>query len=96
MEFINLAIDVTSQVLSKKALEESENKFRLMAELMPQKVWTATPKGDKNYFNRTLLDYTGMTFDELTGEGWKKIIHPDDWAADEKKWNESISTGNEL
>ena len=89
----NFAIDVTSQVLAKKTLEESENKFRLMAELMPQKVWTATSEGGKTYFNKTLLDYTGMSFDELTGEGWKKIIHPDDWAEDEKKWNESVSTG---
>jgi len=91
----HLAIDVTNQVLAKKALEESENKFRLMAELMPLKVWTATPEGGKTYFNKTLLDYTGMSFEELSGEGWEKIIHPADWAADEKKWNESIRTGKE-
>ena len=92
---MDMAVDVTEQVLARKLIEESEQKFKQMAELVPQKVWTADAKGKKNYFNQTLLDYAGMTFDELKDDGWQKIIHPDDWEVNKKLWLESISTGND-
>jgi two-component system, chemotaxis family, CheB/CheR fusion protein len=88
-------IDVTEQVLARKKVEESEKQFRQMAELMPQKVWTSDAEGNKNYFNKRLLDYTGFTFEELKGPGWEKIIHPDDWEKNKTQWQESIDTGKD-
>ena len=93
--FIGVGYDVHERKLAEQALIESENKFQQMAELVPQKVWTADAEGNKNYFNKTLLDYAGMTFDELKGEGWQKIIHPDDWEENKKHWLESIRTGKD-
>lgn len=90
-----IAYDVTSEVVAKRKIQESEKQFRMMAELMPQKVWTADAEGNKNYFNQTLLDYTGMSFEELKGSGWEKVTHPDDWEKNKKQWLESISTGND-
>jgi PAS domain S-box-containing protein len=66
-----------------------------MAELMPQKVWTSDAEGNKNYFNKTLLDYAGFTTEELKGSGWQKIVHPDDWEKNKRLWEESIRTGND-
>jgi two-component system, chemotaxis family, CheB/CheR fusion protein len=85
--------DVTEQVIAKRKTEQSEKKFKQLAELSPQKVWTADGKGNKNYFNETLLDYAGMSAEELKSEGWKKMIHPDDWEQDETRWKKSIRTG---
>ena len=90
---INIMIDITEQVMAKKRIEESEERFRQMAELMPQKVWTSDAEGNKNYFNKTLLNYAGKSFEELEGSGWQQIIHPDDWEENKNKWEESISTG---
>jgi two-component system CheB/CheR fusion protein len=90
---INMIIDITEQAKARKKIEENEKQFRLMAELMPQKVWTSDAEGNKNYFNQTLLDYAGMSFEELKGTGWQKIMHPDDWEKNEKQWHESIRTG---
>ena len=92
---INMAVDVTEQVLARKKIEESEKQFRVLTNSMPQKIWTADAKGNKNYFNQTLLDYTGFSFEELMGQGWEKIIHPDDWKINIKQWQESIRTGKE-
>jgi PAS domain S-box-containing protein len=78
-----------------KKLEESEKQFRLMAELMPQKIWTSDAVGNKNYFNKTLLDYVGIPGEALKGRGWKKIIHPDDRKRNEEVWQQSVSTGND-
>ncbi|MFT5382750.1 MAG: two-component system CheB/CheR fusion protein [Saprospiraceae bacterium] len=91
--YIGVSFEIHEQKLSEDALKESENKFRQMAELMPQKIWTADAEGNKNYFNKTLLDYAGMSFEELKGTGWEKINHPDDWKKNKKNWEESIRTG---
>ena len=90
-----LAHEITEQVLSRKKVEESEKQFRQMAEIMPQKIWTSDAQGNKNYFNKTLLDYAGFTFEELKGSGWQKIVHPDDWEKNKIQWEESLSTGQD-
>ncbi len=90
---IAIGYEVTAQVLAAEKINESEKQFRLVAELMPQKIWTSDAEGNKNYFNQTLLDYAGLSFEELKGAGWQKIIHPEDWKDNEKHWQESIGTG---
>ncbi len=90
-----IGYEVTAQVIAKRKIEESEKQFRQMAELMPQKVWTADADGHKNYFNKTLLDYAGYTSEELKGSGWQKIIHPEDWDKNKMAWDESLTTGKE-
>ena len=87
--------DITIQKLYEKNIKQSEEYFRLMANSMPQKVWTADAAGNKNYFNQTLIDYTGLTFEELKDNGWQMVIHPEDWKDNKTKWDESISTGKD-
>ncbi|AHM62282.1 Cyanobacterial phytochrome A [Flammeovirgaceae bacterium 311] len=87
------AYDVTKQVQARKVVEESAARFHFMADAMPQKVWTANANGDVDYFNQKWLDYTGLTFEELKGWGWRSIIHPDDWEETRLVWMQSIDTG---
>ena len=94
-EWVGVHIDISERYRAEKAVKESENRFRQMAELMPQKVWTADAKGNKKYFNKTLLDYAGYSFEELEGDGWQKIIHPEDWEINKIQWEKSISTGQD-
>jgi two-component system CheB/CheR fusion protein len=95
MGYIGIGFNIHEQKLAQDSLKHSEKQFRMMAELMPQKVWTTDADGNKDYFNKTLLDYAGKSFDELKGTGWEKIIHPDDWKKEEKKWKECIKTGKD-
>jgi two-component system, chemotaxis family, CheB/CheR fusion protein len=82
-------------LILKKHIEESEKHFRQLADFMPLKVWTADSEGNKNYFNQKWFDYTGISFKDLKNQGWKKIIHPDDWEKTKTKWAESIVSGND-
>jgi PAS domain S-box-containing protein len=70
--------DVTERVRAERALRESEGRFRDLADVMPQIVWTAGQAGDVDYFNRRWYEYTGMTPDASLGEGWRDAVHPDD------------------
>ena len=61
------------------ALERaSEERYRQLADAMPQIVWTADATGAATYFNRRWFEYTGMTPEEVGPNAWYQIVHPDD------------------
>lgn len=94
---INKRISITeSNILlqnAKNQIEISEKRFRNLTETIPHMIWTATPDGNKNFFNQYFFDYTGMSFEELKGDGMLKIIFPDDLPNDLKLWQHSLKTG---
>jgi PAS domain S-box-containing protein len=61
------------------ALERaSEERYRQLADAMPQIIWTAGPDGGATYFNRRWFEYTGMTEEEAGPSAWTRVVHPDD------------------
>ena len=73
-----LARDITERQLAEERLRQSEEDFRVLAEAVPQIVWTTTPDGKNTFFNQQWVDYTGMTLEESYGDGWNTPFHPDD------------------
>jgi PAS domain S-box-containing protein len=88
-----IAYEVTEQVLIKKAVAESEVKFRSMTDLMPVKVSYADVDGKTNYFNERWIDYTGLNLEELVTFNWDKIVHPDDKKKADKNWKNALKNG---
>lgn len=91
-----LGYEVTEEIRGKKAQEESAERFRILADAMPQKVWTADAGGNINYFNKKWLDYTQKSYDELKEWGWKNIIHPDEWESEQQSWEHSLQTAEDF
>ncbi len=94
------ATDVTDRVLarqrlieSKSDLEDSESRFRLLADAMPQIVFTADDSGNFDYFNQRWFEYTGLTFEESKGWNWGPVLHEADLQMSVNRWTESITTG---
>jgi PAS domain S-box-containing protein len=73
--------------------EKARERFRFMAESMPQKIFTATPSGDVDYFNQQWMEFTGLTFDEIKNWGWTQFIHPDDIEENLRTWRQALETG---
>ena len=86
-------IDITEREASKQALQASEYKLRLITEVIPQQVWTALPDGKIDYINQRWQEYTGVTVEEITEDGWSTIVHPDDLERVSKTWNKAVETG---
>ncbi|HEY0982578.1 PAS domain S-box protein [Schlesneria sp.] len=86
--------DLTQSKKTEAALRESEARFRVLSECMPQKVWTARPDGTLDYVNQMLLEYTGLTAEQMTDKDWRELVHPDDVAHHLKKWSQSLKSGN--
>ncbi len=87
---------VTAQVRTRRKLAESEERLAgvtLLAEAIPQVVWTARPDGHLDYVNRRWLDYSGMSLAESEGWGWCRALHPDDLDRTSDRWTESLRTG---
>lgn len=85
--------DITQQKKSDRAIKESEATLRRLAEEMPQKIVNTDRSGKVFYYNKNWLDYTGLSLDELYGDGWAKVIHPDELEQLSKRWMESVTTG---
>jgi len=64
---------------SLAALADSEQRYRMLAEALPQLVWTSLPTGHIDFLSRQWLEYTGLPASDQLGLGWvSKVVHPDD------------------
>ncbi len=89
---IVFVMDLSESKQSEASLKESENRFLILSESMPQIVWLADIHGDFSYVNHTLVSYSGRSAIELKDSGWAELIHPDDRAAYMEAWSESVSS----
>lgn len=69
---------LTTEKNQQEILEKDEQKFRLLTDSMPQQVWTALPDGQLTYYNKSVFEYSGMTYEEISEKGWIEIVHPED------------------
>jgi PAS domain S-box-containing protein len=75
-------------------LRESEQRFRLMADAVPQIVWIIDVEGRVEFFNWQWSDYTGVPYEPTTAaEVAANFVHPDDAALTMERFEEARRTG---
>ena len=77
-EWIGANHDITDERHSASALQESEARFRNMADHAPVAMWVTDPTGYCTYLNRAWYEFTGQTPEQAEGFGWLDATHPDD------------------
>ncbi len=70
--------DTTAKVNAKLALEESEQRFRLLAESADILIGTSNENGEPDYFNKAWVEFTGRPMHVLIESGWRDLLHPED------------------
>jgi two-component system CheB/CheR fusion protein len=88
----NVAVDITDLVRARKEIQEREEKFRDLADSMPQFVWTCDKDGKITYMNDNWYRYTGFERDEDPADGIKRIINPEVYEKVMVVWEESLRT----
>lgn len=68
--------------------------FQLLAEAVPNMVWTARTDGYLDYVNQRVLDYMDCGFEDIEGRGWIKFLHPEDIPVVSARWSQSLAAGS--
>lgn len=84
MQFLGSYMDIHDQHIAElkaarqEEIEASEAKHRLLANLIPQIIFTATEDDGITFANDQWLSYTGQSFEDALGLGFMDHVHPDD------------------
>ncbi len=87
---LTTATDITETKKTEMALRESENRFRTLAEALPQMVWVRNADGVIEYGSKGWERYSGI---KNISEAWKAMLHPDEWNMIMNRWEEDSKAG---
>ncbi|WP_392482343.1 ATP-binding protein [Nostoc sp. C110] len=76
-----------------EVLRQSEERYRYLAEAIPQLVWTTNANGECDFFNQNWCEYTGLTLKQSLGSGWLAALHPDDIQNADEVWSNAVKNG---
>ncbi|MBD2361749.1 response regulator [Anabaena minutissima FACHB-250] len=86
--------EITERQRILEVLRQSEERYRYLAEAIPQLVWTSDANGETDYFNQNWSKYTGLTLEQSRGSGWINALHPDDVNRAYKVWLDAVKIGD--
>ena len=89
-------MDITEQKNAEEAYKLSIERFRLLADSMPQFIWTGDAAGNLDYYNQAVYNYSGLTPQEVTAGGWIQIVHPEDRDENIAAWIEAVTSGTDF
>ncbi len=84
------ALEITVRHAAEEALRESEQRFRIMADGLPQIIWVHDAQGQLQFVNQAYLDFFGVTPQQLASSNWHPLVHPEDMAAYSGEFNACV------
>jgi PAS domain S-box-containing protein len=84
--------DIRGRKKNELEIKQSEARFRQLADVVPQIIWTARPDGNIDYLNRQWHTFTGLP-QTVGNAGWDQILHPEDKQRAGERWAASVQKG---
>jgi|GEM_PF-1304138 PAS domain S-box len=88
-----LVLDITARKQAEQQMAELAERYRFLADAMPQSVWTADAEGRRDYVNRRWCEYTGIRAEDALAGRWEEFIHPDDREETRRRWEHALASG---
>jgi PAS domain S-box-containing protein len=85
--------DITERRASEAELRASEERFRTMANLIPDLLWSSDPAGRMTWVNKRWLDFTGQSEETVLRDAWL-VIHPEDRSHFQQAFHKAINNGH--
>jgi PAS domain S-box-containing protein len=85
-------VDVTERKRAASAVKESEERFKMMANLVPLTIWTTNNNGDCDYLSINWEKSTGKPLHDGLRSGWTQFIHADDREKIRESWRKSLTS----
>lgn len=99
-EWVGAHHDITEQREAEKErarlfelVKEREAQLRDLVENLPELAWSAQPDGHIDFYNRRWYEYTGTTFEQMQGWGWRSVHDPAMLKTVEERWQHSLERG---
>jgi len=73
---VSSSLDITDRKRLERELREGKERFRELANNIDQFAWTCDELGLVLWYNDRWYEYTGTAFDQMRGDGWKKVVDP--------------------
>ena len=87
---LKLARSLAERDTLMASLRESELFYRQTLESIPGMVFTTRPDGYCDYQSQQWVDFTGVPMSEHVGDGWNKLLHPDDRPRAYAAWQAAV------
>ncbi|MFM7439722.1 MAG: PAS domain S-box protein [Snowella sp.] len=72
--------DITARKKADNQLWQSQQRYRTLAETVPNLIWLTDSNGTITEVNQRTQQYFGKSLEEIQTDGWLEFIHPDDRA----------------
>ena len=92
-EWVGVHDDVSAQRKAEEARKETEERFQVMANSMPQLSWMARPDGHVIWYNQRWYDYTGTTPEQIESWDWHSVHDPNELPRVLAKLKAAIESG---
>src|ERR1700674_5791683 len=79
-----------AKTLQLASSEQLVRQSRELIDAIPQQIWSGPPDGTLDYCNERWRYYAGLELEDLRGDGWQVMLHPDDRDRVLKAWRESV------
>lgn len=89
---MGVVLDITDRIQTEAALRTSAERFRALADAMPQLVWVANSAGIVEYYNARSHEYAGIEERDDGTWGWQPVVHDEDLDATLQAWNAAVSS----
>lgn len=78
------------RLAAAEVAHEQDLQYRILAETIPQLVWTCLPNGDCDFLSKQWVGYTGIAESAQLGSAWLEVIHPQDRDLTRQAWQDAV------
>lgn len=86
-----LQLEVLERRRAEQEARESEARFQQIANAAPVIIWTSGPDHRVNFRSEYAGKFAGRRIDELHGDGWFKVVHPEERESKRRSWSEAVA-----
>ena len=90
--FLFIAADTTERREAALRLQDSEERFRVIAEASPLGIFVTNRAGEATYVNAAWRAAAGLSWEQAMGMGWLRAVHPDDQGLVAAHWRDGAGS----
>jgi PAS domain S-box-containing protein len=90
LEYVGYLADINERKKTELKLQFSQQRYKTLAEACPVAIINTDADGSCTYFNQHWSEITRFSTQESLGEGWIKVLHPEDREQVVKAWKQAV------